>query len=88
MDKFIIKNRSSKDGPTLIEKLEATLTGSTDELKGFTDYIKSFRRNLKEELTEEQKRLLSEFVTEQKSKQIFLLTRGEIENYFPESFKR
>ena len=89
VDKFAIKNPSSKDAKTLIEKLdEAILTGSTDDLKAFTDYIKSFRRKLKEELTLEQETLLSGFITEQKNKQIFLLTRGEIENYFPEPFKR
>lgn len=89
VDKFAIKNSSSKDASTLIDKLDnAILSGSTDELKKFVDYIKSFRRTLKDGLNNTEIEILDKFIDSQKADDIFILKKGDIENYFPEKFQK
>lgn len=89
VDEFAIKNSSSKDARTLIDKLdEAILSGSTDDLKDFVDYIKSFRRKLISNLPDTNIKKLNQFIDSQKIKNVFILKRGDIENYFPEEYQK
>ncbi|SKB40714.1 AAA family ATPase [Daejeonella lutea] len=89
VDRFAMKNPDSKDAPKLIDLLdEAILSGSTEELKLFVDYIKSFRTKLKPSLTPEEEALLLKFALEQKKSNVFLLIQGDIENYFPEGYRK
>lgn len=88
VDRMVIKNPGSKDYDSLIEKLtEACNTRDIQALSSFLDYISSFRRKIKPDITSEEKEALLSFIESLKSKGIFLLTEGEIEDYFPKELK-
>lgn len=88
IEKDVIKNPKSKDGDSLVQSLEEAITSnSTVELKDLWEYIKSFRRKLRPDLKGEEQKLLDEFILEQQKNGVFLLSRGDIEDYFPEGFR-
>jgi len=87
--KDVIKNPKSKDGDSLIKALEEAISSTNiDDLTEIWDYIKSFRRKLKPNLTEEESKLLNEFLDEQKKCNNYILQLGDIEDYFPDGFKK
>jgi predicted ATP-dependent endonuclease of OLD family len=88
IEKDVIKNPKSKDGNSLVKILgQAVRTCNMDELKQLWEYIKSFRRNIKPELTKEEEKLLRTFINEKIEDNIFILRRGDIEDYLPEGYK-
>jgi len=88
IEKDVIKNNKSNDQKSLFESIESTIeTSNFDDLKEIWDYIKSFRRKKKTNLTQEEESKLSDFIEERKSSNNYILTRGDIEDYFPEELK-
>lgn len=94
----VVLNKKSKDGKNLMalfreiiaklkkgEKVEGTETFMS--LNKFLEYVESRYRKLKDDLSEADKQLLYEFIDSKKSKSIFILKYGEIEDYFPEISK-
>lgn len=89
IEKDVIKNPKSKDGDTLVSQIENAINDeSIDELKSLWEYIKSFRRKIKLGLSAEESQLLDDFIESQKLKNVFLLREGDIEDYFPEEYKK
>ncbi|MCB9430687.1 MAG: AAA family ATPase [Ardenticatenaceae bacterium] len=85
----VIKNPKSKDGDALVDKIEQVINGADkEELFDLWQYIKSFRRKLKPNLTEPENDLLKESILQRKREGIFVLEDGDIEDYFPAKFKR
>lgn len=85
----VIKNPTSKDGDSLVNEIEKVIDGADrEQLIDLWEYIKCFRRKLKPNLTESETELLRECIVARKSDGIFILGNGDIEDYFPEAFKR
>lgn len=85
----VFKNPKSKDGDNLVEYLDYAISNNaiTDDLKSLVEYIKSFRRKLKPNLKEEEQSFLSDFISQQKKYDVYILEKGDIEDYFPEGFR-
>ena len=84
----VIKNLKSKDGDVLVDVIEKSIISKTiDELANIWDYIKSFRRKLRPSLSVAEQANLTQFINDQKNQNNFILSRGDIEDYFPIGFK-
>jgi len=87
--KDVIKNSKSKDGSSLVKALEQAIEKKDfEDLKNLLEYIKSFRRKLKPNLSKYERRKLNEFIESQKKNNIYILKRGDIEDYFLNNFKK
>lgn len=85
IERDVIKNGKSNDQKSLFESIESTIKASNfDDLKEIWNYIKSSRRKKKTNLTHEEESKLSDFIEERKKSNNYILTRGDIEDYFPE----
>ena len=85
VDSNSIKSRKSTDGKKLIETLEETIrTKDFTELNAFLHYIKGLRRKLRSNLDERERATLDFFIRAKYLEQEYILTRGDIESYFPE----
>lgn len=88
VERLVIKNPGAKDNVQLTQLLEESIkTGDLEALKGFYDYMISFRQKLRTNLSTEEQQELDGFVTSLYDQNIFLLRRGEIEAYFPNGYK-
>lgn len=88
IERDVIKNSKSNDQKSLFESIENTIESSDFEgLKVIWDYIKSFRRKKKTSLTHEEESKLSDFIEDRKKHANYILTRGDIEDYFPEDLQ-
>ena len=88
VERLVIKNSGAKDNLQLTQLLEESIkTGDLEALKGFYDYMISFRQKLRTNLSTEEQQELDVFVTSLYDQNIFLLRRGEIEAYFPNGYK-
>lgn len=88
IEKDVIKNQKSKDGERLIDVIDRSIKNSTfEELIKVWDYIKSFRRKLRPGLNATEKATLHQFINDQKEKNNYILSRGDIEDYFPIGYK-
>src|SRR5690606_8195866 len=88
IERDVIKNSKSNDQKSLFESIENTIeTSNFDDLKEIWNYIKSFRRKKKTNLTQEEENKLSDFIEERKKSNNYILTRGDIEDYFPETLQ-
>lgn len=88
VERLVIKNSGAKDNVQLTQLLEESIkTGDLEALKGFYDYMISFRQKLRPDLSPEELQKLDVFVTSLYDQNIFLLRRGEIESYFPNGYK-
>lgn len=86
--RMVIKNPSSYDNVQLVSELDKAIrTGDTASLQEFWQYMLSFRTKIKSQFTAEEQKTLNAFIEELKDKRIYLLSDGEIEDYFPEGFK-
>lgn len=84
----VIKNPKSKDGDVLVDVIENAIISKTiNELADIWDYIKSFRRKLRPSLSDAEQAILTQFINDQKNQNNFILSRGDIEDYFPNGFK-
>lgn len=86
--KMVFKNPGSKDNVKLTDfLLEAINSGNTDNLREFYQYIISFRQKLRSDLSEDDKQVLKSFIMSLYDENVFILSEGEIEDYFPDGFK-
>lgn len=86
--KDVIKNNKSKDMNSLFSEMEKTIkTENFDQLKELWEYIKSIRTKLREDLTSDEFNTLNEFISEQEKVMTYVLSRGDIEDYFPIGYK-
>ena len=89
IDEKIIRDKKSMDKETLSQKLEIAITQEVvAELKSIWEHIKNRFRKLKETLNDKEKEHLSNFIKAKKEERIYILQKGEIENYLPEGFKK
>ncbi len=88
VERLVIKNPGAKDNVQLTQLLEESIkTGNLEALKGFYDYMISFRQKLRLDLSSEERQVLDAFIISLYDQNIFLLKRGEIEAYFPNGYK-
>lgn len=96
IDKNVLKRKKSKDAKSLSECLEKIIINIKDgklnskekeDVNKIWDYIKSRHRKIKDSISAEEKTELYEFIKSKKSKRIYILKYGEIEDYIPEISK-
>ena len=83
----VIENVKSRDGASLVAAIDkAIASGSWKGAEETWEYIKSRRRRLAPELSEEQRRVLAQFIQDKTEEQVFLLKFGALEAYLPAGF--
>lgn len=88
VERLVFKNPGAKDHISLTQHLEeAITTGNTAALKGFYEYMISFRQKLRTDISAEEQQELDKFIDSLYDQNIFLLRKGEIEAYFPDGYK-
>jgi len=84
----VINNVKSMDGNALVACIdEAISSGSWDDARDVWDYIKSKRRQLSAELSQEEEQKLKAFLVEQSAAQTYVLSKGALEAYLPDGLK-
>lgn len=82
--KDVIDNIKSNDGDALVKAIDGAMaTGNWDDAQGVWNYIKSRRRQRRTDLDAEEETKLQTFLEAQKSKGIYILSRGALEAYLP-----
>nr|WP_198046729.1 hypothetical protein [Cupriavidus taiwanensis] len=80
----VLENVKSMDGDALVRAMEQALsTGSWEHARDVWNYVKSRRRRLRTDLSEDAAALLQEFLQSKRDEQIFILSRGALEEYLP-----
>ena len=80
----VIENVKSLDGDALVSAIETAITTNDwSHAAEVWSYIKSRRRVLRHDLSQEQTALLDDFLVEQRTKRLYLLSRGPLEAYLP-----
>lgn len=88
IERLVIKNPGAQDHISLTQHLEEAISsGDLVALKGFYDYIISFRQKIRPDLEESERHELDAFIDSLFDKNIYLLKKGEIEDYFPDGYK-
>jgi hypothetical protein len=84
-----IKKIGSKDGDAILTEMEKAIDNkSFKELQELLDYVRSIRIKLKPTLTTNEQAEISKFMVEiAQTRNVYILTDGEIEAYFPEGFR-
>lgn len=89
IDQHVLKGKRSKDRETLTEQLDKAInTQDLGELKSFWSYLKGRHTILRADLNSEERAKLDRVLGEMKKEGVFVLSRGEIEAYLPEGFRR
>jgi len=90
IDEKILKNKKSKDRMYLASELKEILENihgidqeKIEKLRSLWEHIETRNKKLKENLSEEEQKLLNTFIESKKSEDIYILKYGEIEDYFP-----
>jgi putative ATP-dependent endonuclease of OLD family len=72
------------DGDTLVAAINQTIeSGEWGDAKHIWTYIKSRRIKLITEMTEADKEVLDGFIKKLRKKGVYILRRGDLENYLP-----
>lgn len=83
----VIDNVKSKDGAELFRAIdEGIRCRNFDAADAVWGYIQSRRRMLKPGLTEEDSEQIDAFIQHQRSRGVFLLRNGSLEDYLPDGF--
>jgi len=87
-----IKEKTSKDGRQLLEKIDELLKKISPEsqingyelesLRDFFNYLKIRYVKIKEDISDQEKKEINAFIEKQYERKIFILKEGEIEKYF------
>jgi predicted ATPase len=86
--KDVIDNAKSLDGAALVERIDKAInTGDWTDAKDLWAYIKSRRIRLKGTLNENARAVLATFIEQKKAEGIYLLSRGELEDYLPAGYR-
>lgn len=84
----IVDDLASKDGQTLVARLdEAIHGGNAKNLADLWNYIKNRRRRLRRDLKKDEQQALDEFIKSEQERSLFLLSKGDLETYFPEGYR-
>lgn len=84
----VLENIKSIDAATMVSAVEiAMVSGNWDSARGIWEYIKSRRRELRHDLTDEETKELNGFIEETASRGIYLLKQGAVEAYLPSGHK-
>jgi predicted ATP-dependent endonuclease of OLD family len=88
-----VATRPSKslDGQALLKMLERALASGNledyrEDISNLFEYIKSRNTKIKDNLSLEEKKVLSKFIDSQTNEKIYILRKGEIEDYLPNGF--
>jgi hypothetical protein len=82
--KDVIFNSNSNDGEHFYRCLEAAIeNGDLNELRNIFDYIKSRRIRIKDSLSNDERKVINDFIDSLRSSSVFILKQGSIENYLP-----
>jgi putative ATP-dependent endonuclease of OLD family len=80
----VIENVKSLDGDALVQAIEQALrSGSWDHATQVWGYIKARRRQLREDMNEEDVAALEEFLMSKRTEHVYILSRGALEAYLP-----
>jgi len=80
----VIENVKSMDGDALVDAVEEAMrTKSWDQAIQVWDYIKSRRRQLRTDLSNQERESLDRFLTSKWIENVFILSRGPLEAYLP-----
>ena len=86
--KDVIKNANSKDGQSLVQRLsEAIDSGNLEDLRILWSYIKARKRKLRADLSQTENEALNQFIETQRSRNVFLLSEGDLESYLPIGYR-
>ena len=83
IDRNILLDKKSRDAKTLIEAIEAASNKNFSDVEDIIAYIKNRRARLKDEMTEQEKKKINDFITAKSSEGTYILRIGEIEDYLP-----
>jgi predicted ATPase len=84
----VIDNVKSLDCAALVERIDKAMdAGSWADAKDLWAYIKSRRVRLKDTLDENEHTILAAFIEHKKAEGIYLLPRGDLEDYLPEGYR-
>ncbi|MEG4349515.1 AAA family ATPase [Microcoleus sp. LAD1_D3] len=88
IDREVINHKKSIDGQTLFEQIEEAIKSKNfDDLTNLCNYIKSRKMNLPDNKSAQQLPLFEKFITEKMEDKIFVLSKGEVEDYLPEGYR-
>ncbi|MEG4025494.1 AAA family ATPase [Microcoleus sp. S13C4] len=88
IDRDVINHKKSIDGQTLFEQIEEAIKSKNfDNLTNLCNYLKSRKMNLPDNKTPQQLQLFEKFITEKMEDKIFVLSKGEVEDYLPEGYR-
>ena len=81
----------SRDGQALLKMLERALASENledyrEDISNLFEYIKSRNTKIKDNLSIEEENVLFEFIDNQTNEKIYILRKGEIEDYLPHGF--
>ncbi len=87
--KDVFHNPAARDHVQLVDFLkEAIETGDMIKLKALYEHIVSIRTKLKPDLKDDERKTLDKFIETMYDQNIYILKKGDIEEYFPEEYKR
>lgn len=88
VDREILGDKKSKDRLTVLAKLrEAVTSGNVAALASVLEYVENRKRTIRTDLGDAERKMLDTFVRTQRAKRVFLLEKGEIEDYMPNGSK-
>ncbi|MGQ3166892.1 MAG: ATP-dependent nuclease [Hydrogenophaga sp.] len=80
----VLENVKSLDGEALVEAIETAIqTCSWDQARGVWEYIKSRRRQLRTDLSAQEKTMLESFLSSKRIERVHILSKGPLEAYLP-----
>ena len=86
--KDVVDNPGSLDGKRLVDQIEQALkVGSWDHARTTWEYIKSRRKIMKKDLSQEERIKIEKFLERKRRDNIFILSRGAIEDYLPDQYR-
>jgi predicted ATP-dependent endonuclease of OLD family len=84
----VLQRARSLDGDAIVRAVDHGIeTGDWSDAREVWAYIKSRRRKLIADLSDDQRRSLDEFLEESAATDLFILSKGAIEAYLPDGFK-
>ena len=87
IDREVINAKKSMDGQTLFKEIEEAIKSKNfDALEKLCNYIKSRKMKLPDNKTPEQLQVFENFITKKMDDKIFVLSKGEVEDYLPEGY--
>ena len=92
VEEVATRPNKSRDAQSLLKTLESALASENleeyrDDISKLFEYIKSRNTKIKDGLSLDEENTLSNFLDSKISEKIYILRKGEIEDYLPQGFK-